>query len=292
MGAVGSTSSIWLVFMIYIVIGGFTLAPLGSLAYTALWTAWFALATRLYFEPGTLYYDELPVRLVFLALFGVISLAMANELQKKRVKLEQQNRQTMGMLAQLVEARDTDAGTHLHSIQEYSRALARRLGFSVKEAEEIAYAAMMHDVGKANIPDAVLKKPASLSGSEWEVMREHTVWGDELLAENDDFELARVVARSHHEHWDGSGYPDGLQGEEIPLAARIVAVADVFDALISERPYKGAWSHQDAIQEIQRVSGSQLDPHIVAAFVSLYVDGTIRRLYEVAPRNGRRPVAA
>ncbi len=283
MGAVGSTSAIWLVFMIYIVIGGFTLAPLGSLAYTALWTSWFALATLMYFPAGTLYFDQLPIRLTFLALMGVISLAMANELQRKRAKLQQQNRQTMEMLATLVEARDTDAGAHLHSIQEFSRALAKRLGFSNGDAEEIADASMMHDVGKANIPDAVLKKPGKLSAEDWRIMKEHTAWGDKLLAENADFELARLVARSHHEHWDGSGYPDGISELEIPLAARIVAVADVYDALISKRPYKDAWSPEEAIREIQNISGSHLDPQIVEAFVAMYVDGTIRRLGHVAP---------
>ena len=278
MGAAGSTSSIWLVFLVYIVIGGFTLAPLGSLAYTALWTSWFALATLTYFPAGTLYYDELPIRLVFLALIGVISLGMANELQKKRAKLEQQNRQTMGMLATLVEARDTDAGAHLHSIQEFSRALAKRLGFSSKEVEEIAYASMMHDVGKANIPDSVLKNPGKLSVAEWRIMRDHTDWGDQLLSENDDFELARLVARSHHEHWDGSGYPDGLSGKDIPLVARIVAVADVYDALISERPYKEGWTQLEAIREIEQIAGSHLDPDIAKAFVALWNDGTTKRL--------------
>ncbi len=283
MGAAGSTSAIWLVFMIYIVIGGFTLAPLGSLAYTALWTSWFAFATLSYFPAGTLYHDQLPIRLIFLALIGVISLAMANELQKKRATLQQKNRQTMEMLAMLVEARDTDAGAHLHSIQEFSRALAKRLGFSDSDSEEISDASMMHDVGKANVPDAVLKKPGKLSPEDWRIMREHTAWGDKLLAENADFELARLVARSHHEHWDGSGYPDGLSKLEIPLAARIVAVAEVYDALISKRPYKEAWSPEQAIREIQSISGTHLDPQIVDAFVAMYVDGTIKRLGHVAP---------
>ena len=291
MGAVGSTSAIWLVFMIYIVIGGFTLAPFGSLAYTAIWTSWFALATLMYFPAGTLYYDQLPIRLIFLVLIGVISLAMANELQRKRAKLLQQNRQTMEMLATLVEARDTDAGSHLHSIQGFSRALAKRLGFSDEDAEEIADASMMHDVGKANIPDAVLQKPAKLSADDWSIMQEHTVWGDKLLAENADFELARLVARSHHEHWDGSGYPDGLRGVEIPLAARIVAVADVYDALISKRPYKDAWSPEEAIREIQSISSSHLDPQIVEAFVAMYVDGTIKRLSDVGPTDTRQQAA-
>lgn len=291
MGAAGSTSSIWLVFMIYIVIGGFTLAPFGSLFYTALWSSWFALATLLYYPAGTLYYEELPARLVFLTLIGVVSLAMAYELQKKRAKLELQNRQTMGMLATLVEARDTDAGAHLHSIQEFSRALAIRLGFADREAQEIAYASMMHDVGKANIPDSVLKKPEALNKEEWRIMRDHTAWGDQLLSENDDFELARLVARSHHEHWDGSGYPDGLASTDIPLAARIVAVADVYDALISERPYKDAWTELEAIREIERLAGSHLDPQIAKAFVALWYDGTIKRIEERPSRWNRQQAA-
>ena len=283
MGAAGATSSIWLVFLIYIVIGGFTLAPLGSLAYTAIWTSWFALATLMYFSAGTLYYDDLPIRLIFMALIGLVSLGMANELQKKRTKLEQQNRQTMGMLATLVEARDTDAGAHLHSIQEFSIALARRLGFSEKDAREIAYASMMHDVGKANVPDSVLKKPGKLTAEERRIMRDHTAWGDQLLSENGDFELARVVARSHHEHWDGSGYPDGLSGPDIPLVARIVAVADIYDALISKRPYKEAWTQLEAIREIERIAGSDLDPQIAGAFIALWHDGTIKRIEDSPP---------
>ena len=291
MGAASSTSSIWLVFLVYIVIGGFTLAPLGSLAYTGVWTGWFAYMTLTHFPQGSLYYDELPIRLIFLTLIGLVSLGMANELQKKRAKLEQQNRQTMGMLATLVEARDTDAGAHLHSIQEFSRALAKRLGFSGKEVEEIAYASMMHDVGKANIPDSVLQNPGKLTAEEWRIMRGHTGWGDQLLSENDDFELARIVARSHHEHWDGSGYPDGLSGTDIPLIARIVAVADVYDALISERPYKEAWTQLEAIREIERIAGSHLDPKIAGAFVALWNDGSIKRIEATPSRTAQQRAA-
>ena len=293
MGAAGATSSIWLVFLIYIVIGGFTLAPLGSLAYTAIWTSWFALATLMYFSPGSLYYDELPIRLIFMALIGLVSLGMASELQKKRTKLEQQNRQTMGMLATLVEARDTDAGAHLHSIQEFSIALAKRLGFSEKEAQEIAYASMMHDVGKANIPDSVLKKPGKLNAAEWRIMQDHTAWGDRLLAENSDFEMARQVARWHHEHWDGNGYPDGLAGQAIPLPARIVAVADVYDALISSRPYKDAWPSESALHEVRRMAGSHLDPELVEAFVELWTSDVISRISrEIAEDGAQQPDSA
>ena len=278
MATAGATSDIWLVFLVYIVTGGFTLAPIGSVLYTALWTAWFALATLLYFPSDSQYYDQLPIRLVFFSLIGLTALGMAGELQKRRARLEQQNRQTMGMLATLVEARDTDAGAHLHHIHYFSRVLALHLGFSEREAQEIADASMMHDVGKANVPDAVLKKPGPLSPEEWRIMQEHTLWGDHLLAEHHDFEVARWVARSHHEHWDGGGYPDGLSGQQIPLAARVVAVADVFDALISYRPYKQPWPPHAAILELQRMAGSHLDPRIVRAFVDLWDQGVIQRI--------------
>ena len=136
----------------------------------------------------------------------------------------------------------------------------------------------MHDVGKANVPDVILKKPGPLSPDDWLTMQRHTVWGEELLAEHQAFALARQVARWHHERWDGRGYPDGLRGPNVPLPVRIVSVADVFDALISERPYKRAWTPDAAIQELQRIAGSQLDPDVVAAFVDLYQRGVIDRI--------------
>lgn len=278
MGAVNSSSDIWLVFLVYIITGGFTMAPIGSLLYTALWMAWFALATLLYFPGGSHFQEQLPIRLFFFAAFGLISLGMAAELQKRRTRLEVQNRQTMGMLAKLVEARDTDAGAHLHRIQHFSRALALHIGLSQREAQEIAYASLMHDVGKANVPDAILKKPGPLSPDDWLTMQHHTLWGEELLAENQDFDLARQVARWHHERWDGRGYPDGLRGPAIPLPARIVSVADVFDALISERPYKRPWAPDAAMEELERIAGSQLDPDVVAAFADLYQRGVIDRI--------------
>lgn len=278
MGAAGSASDIWLVFVVYVVSGGFTLAPVGSIAYTALWIGWFALGSLFYFPGDSPYHSELPIRLVFLGMVGLIALGMANELQKKRRRLEQQNRQTMGMLARLVEARDTDAGAHLHRIQYFSKALALYLGFSEREAQEVAYASMIHDVGKAHVPDAVLQKAGPLTPEEWRVMQNHTVWGDHLLADNSDFEIAREVARWHHERWDGSGYPDGLAGAQIPFVARVVAVADVYDALISKRPYKEAWSPEVALQETTRMAGSHLDPEIVAAFVELWNEGVIARI--------------
>ena len=125
-------------------------------------------------------------------------------------------------------------------------------------------------------------------------MKRHTIWGESLLSENQDFEMARLVARWHHEHWDGSGYPDGLEGAQIPLAARIVAVADVFDALISERPYKKAWPPETALQEIKQIAGSHLDPQLVEAFFELWEQGTITEIIEqitTAGANHDPPIA-
>jgi hypothetical protein len=174
MGAANSTSDIWLVFLVYIITGGFTLAPAGSILYTAVWTGWFALCTILMFEPSSQFREQLPIRLIFFGTIGLISLGMAGELERRRARLEQQNRQTVGMLATLVEARDTDAGAHLQHIQYFSRALALHMGFSERDAQEIAYASMVHDVGKANVPDAILKKPGPLSsgsGLSWSSTR-------------------------------------------------------------------------------------------------------------------------
>lgn len=286
MGAANANSDIWLVFLVYIVNGSFRLTPIGSLAYTALWMGWLAMGALLFFPAASQFRDQLPVHLVFFAAIGLITLGVARELQKRRTRLEQHNRQTMGMLATLVEARDTDVGAHLHHIQHFSRALALRLGLSEREAQEIAYASMIHDVGKANVPDSILKKPGPLNPEEWRTIQDHTAWGDRLLTENGHFEVARQVVRWHHEHWDGGGYPDGLAGQQIPLAARIVAVADVYDALISKRPYKEAWPPEAAIQEIRRMASSHLDPQVVEAFIELWENGLIQRITEEIREHG------
>ena len=130
----------------------------------------------------------------------------------------------------------------------------------------------MHDGGKIGIPDHILLKPGRLTPEEWEVMKTHTRIGGDIFSGNESelLQAARTVALTHHEKWDGSGYPDGLKGEAIPLIGRIVAVADVFDALVSKRPYKAPWTLDDALAEIERESGSHFDPHVVRAFLSIF----------------------
>jgi len=278
MGQTGYETDLWLLYLSLIVSNSLYYGPIGSLAFTTLWTGLFVFESKYFYASDTYFAQELPMRLMFFILTGFVSLSLSAELRKRRENLEQKTRQTLTMLATIVEARDTDAGMHLRHIQHYSHALALRLGLDDKAAREVAYAAMIHDVGKAQVPDAILKKPGPLTAEERREIEKHTGWGDELLSESEEFTAAREVARHHHERWDGSGYPDGLAGEGIPLAARIVAVADVYDALISERPYKRAWPPEEAIAEIRKMSGGHFDPAIVKAFVQLFDTNVLRDL--------------
>src|SRR5439155_9416466 len=131
------------------------------------------------------------------------------------------------------------------------RLLAQELGCSAAEAEQMGYSAILHDVGKIHVPDDILRKPAALDEDEWRIMRAHTVAGERILSRASFFDIARSITRSHHEDWDGAGYPDGLSGTQIPLAARLVRVADVFDALTTIRPYKHAWPVAEAAAFIE-----------------------------------------
>jgi hypothetical protein len=278
MGQAGYETDLWLLYLSLIVSNSLYYGPIGSMLFTTLWTSLFVFESKFFYGSDTYFAQELPMRLMFFVLTGFVSLSLSAELRKQRENLERKTRQTLTMLATIVEARDTDAGMHLRHIQHYSHALALRLGLDDKAAREVAYAAMIHDVGKAQVPDAILKKPGPLTAEERREIEKHTGWGDELLSESEEFTAAREVARHHHERWDGSGYPDGLAGEDIPLAARIVAVADVYDALISERPYKRAWPPEEAITEIRKMSGGHFDPAIVKAFVQLFDTNVLRDL--------------
>ena len=142
------------------------------------------------------------------------------------------------------------------------------LGMSVQEAQNVGLASIMHDIGKIHIPDVILQKQGPLTKEEWEIMKRHAVAGEKILGTRPIYFLARQIARSHHERWDGSGYPDGLREYQIPEAARIVTVADVYDALTHERPYKPAWPQEEALAEMQHLSGSLFDPRIVEVFLA------------------------
>ena len=278
MGSAGYESDLWLLFMTLIVTSSLNYGPIGSLLFTTLWTGLFVTVMLSFFDADSYSREQMPTRLVFFVLTGFCSFSLSNELRKRSLTLERKSRQTLTMLANIVEARDTDAGQHLRHIEHYSRILAIQMGLTDNEANEIAYAAMIHDVGKAQVPDAILQKPGPLTSGERREIEKHTIWGYDLLAENEEFATACAVARSHHERWDGTGYPDGVSSDAIPLAARITAVADVYDALRSKRPYKEAWPASDAVDEIQRMRGTHLDPAVVDAFMTLYDTGVLREL--------------
>lgn len=172
--------------------------------------------------------------------------------------------ETIHRLSVASEYKDVGTGRHIQRMSMYSAALARQIGLDERTTELILYAAPMHDLGKIGIPDRILLKPGRLDASEWAIMKMHPVIGAEILSGSaaEIIQYGETIARYHHEKWDGSGYPYGLKGEAIPLICRIVAVADVFDALISERPYKHAYPIEKALSIIQEGKGIHFDPQI------------------------------
>lgn len=191
-----------------------------------------------------------------------LSLVRVDELQQTRLQIIQ-------CLGRAAEYRDNETGLHVVRMSHYSRILALAAGLGEARAEEIMNAAPMHDIGKIGIPDAVLLKAGPLDETERSIMQEHVRMGAEILGEHDSplLRMARSIALAHHEKYDGSGYPAGLAGEAIPIEARIVAIADVFDALTSVRPYKKAWTVDDAIALLQREKGRHFDPVLVDLFI-------------------------
>ncbi len=201
------------------------------------------------------------------ALEGVVAAQAVNA----RRDLDAAERETLRRLAVAADYRDDNTHEHTERVAHLAALLGRRLGLAPRTLELIRAAAPLHDLGKIAIPDAILLKPERLNPEEFEVVKTHAAVGARILtgSRSDLFETAEQIARSHHERWDGTGYPDGLAGDDIPLAGRLVAVADVFDVLVHERPYKDEWTVEDAAHEIRRAAGSQLDPAVVEAFEAL-----------------------
>ena len=193
-----------------------------------------------------------------------LSLVRMEELRETRLQIVQR-------LGRAAEYKDNETGMHVIRMSHFSQLLALAAGCSPAWAEDLLNAAPMHDVGKIGIPDAVLRKPGPLDADEWDTMRRHPEIGAEIIGEHPSgvLQLAREIALAHHEKWDGSGYPRGLAGEAIPLSARIVAIADVFDALTTRRPYKEPWPVQDALDHIAAQAGKHFDPALVALFAPL-----------------------
>jgi ribonuclease P protein subunit RPR2 len=173
---------------------------------------------------------------------------------------------TVRALSNAVEARDAYTGKHAERVAAYGMELARACGLEAEDSPQIEFGFLLHDVGKVAVPDAILFKSGSLTEEEYSLVRRHPVIGTDILRDVDFLGEGKLVVRHHHERWDGQGYPDGLAGEAIPLAARVFAVADALDALTTNRPYRPASSLSDAREEIYRGAGTQFDPAVVAAF--------------------------
>ncbi|RYF46810.1 MAG: response regulator [Cytophagaceae bacterium] len=193
------------------------------------------------------------------------------EVRERTIELAQSEIETIECLAQAAEFRDDDTGQHTRRVGHTAALLAQKLGLEAKDANLIRRAAPLHDVGKIGIPDSILLKPGKLTAQEFDTMKTHTTIGYRILARHHTkmLQLAASIALTHHERWDGTGYPQSLSAENIAIEGRLVAVADVFDALTHARPYKEAWSLEQAVTEIRHQSGLQFDPRIVEAFLTL-----------------------
>lgn len=195
---------------------------------------------------------------------------LAEEVRQATAKIIEQEHETIFCLAKAAEYRDPETGAHIIRMAHFSKHIARIMGLPQEQQDLLLEAAPMHDIGKVGTPDAILLKPGPLTPEEFAIMQRHTVIGHQVLSASraPRLQVAAEIAWTHHEKFDGSGYPRGLSGDAIPLLGRIVAVADVFDALTSERPYKPAWSVQSSVDMIKNSSGTHFDPACVAAFLT------------------------
>ena len=193
---------------------------------------------------------------------------LARQVEVATQQIVSREHETLLRLAKAGEYRDEITGRHVERMARISREIAEALGLSEKECDEIEYAAPMHDIGKIGIQDKILLKPGKFEQQEWLTMQQHTLIGHSILSNSQSryIQTGSIIALNHHERFDGSGYPNGIGGKEIPLVARIVAVADVYDALVSTRPYKRAWDPADAQDYLHKHAGTQFDPICVEAF--------------------------
>ena len=283
--------------------------PLGVVgAVSVLAGAGFLAGAQFAFEEGVIVDVAAPLVALLVGTFGAIAwsefaerrvrhrVTRDNELLEQRVRertadLAEAEREIAHRLGVAVEWRDAETGVHIERMGRLCERLAREVGMTAEQAELLRHASALHDVGKVGIPDYILLKPGKLDPAEWAHMKTHTTIGASILSgsRSELVQLAEEIALSHHERWDGGGYPQGLKGHEIPLAARICAVCDVFDALLSPRPYKDAWPLHEVIRELGILRGTHLDPALVDAFLPLAADlhgewfGEAPRPAEAAP---------
>ncbi|MFP3953659.1 MAG: HD-GYP domain-containing protein [Candidatus Acetothermia bacterium] len=210
-------------------------------------------------------YESSPWNLIFVA----ILLLLVNTSLKGYLELRRQAKRTFEKVMELLSKRDPYTHEHSESVGDLTAKIADEMKVNPEKKEAIVSAARVHDIGKLGTPDSILLKPGKLNDEEWEVMKEHPVVGANILSELKIYKDSVDDVRHEHERWDGSGYPDGLEGKEIPLGSRIIAVADVWNALVTERPYRGPLPEEVALQEINEMAGVKLDPDAVDAFFKI-----------------------
>ena len=196
---------------------------------------------------------------------------LESEVELRTKELKETRFEIIRRLGRAAEYKDNETGLHVVRMSHYARLLAVAAGHSSRFCELLYNAAPMHDIGKIGTPDAILKKPGKLDADEWKEMQAHAAIGAAIIGDHDDplLQMAKRIAISHHEKWDGSGYPNGLSGDDIPIEGRIIAIADVFDALTSTRPYKKAWTVEDTVGLIEKEAGKHFDPELVEKFKSV-----------------------
>jgi HD-GYP domain-containing protein (c-di-GMP phosphodiesterase class II) len=198
------------------------------------------------------------------------SLQYAVDLKRTYRHLQRAIFQSLLGLANALEAKDAYTSGHSSRVSRLSRELALGAGLSRPASDTVAQAGLLHDLGKIGIPEAILRKPGALTPDEWEIMRRHPITSAQIVAPLEFFDQGAVILRHHHERYDGSGYPDGLRGEMIPIGARILAIADVYDALTSDRPYRNRLAHADAVRYLQQEGDRTLDGDLVRIFLGLF----------------------
>lgn len=197
--------------------------------------------------------------------------ALEDEVVSRTKELKRSRLEIIRRLGRAAGYRDDDSGQSVIRMSHYAAMLGRAIGLDEETADTLFHASPLHDIGKIGIPETILRKPGPLTDEEWRAMKEHTTIGALIIGKHEDplLEMARVIAWTHHEKWDGSGYPQNLEGEDIPLSGRIVALADVFDSLTSVRPYKGAWKTDEAFDLIRKAAGTHFEPGLAKAFIAL-----------------------
>jgi PAS domain S-box-containing protein len=197
------------------------------------------------------------------------------ERKEAQERLEQATLGTLQALNRTIEAKDEYTGDHIDRVQKYSIMMGREVGLSDERLEQLRYASILHDIGKIGVPDSVLGKPDELTEEEWKMMEKHPKIGEKIVGQVNELQRAAKIVGQHQEHYDGSGYPGGLSGEEITLEARIIAVVDAWDAMGTDRPYRKAIPRQEAIKELQENAGIQFDPEIVERFLEMVKRGDV-----------------